>query len=119
MLSDGHRNLAADALGPRQDAVRIQHRRDAGLDVGWKSCDLPRRHVDVKGDVLRRRRDPAFGRMPQFLEGVDALFIRREHPDRDLHGVAEMDLAQVAYMGFRGETRAVALLQIVWADAEM
>jgi hypothetical protein len=42
-----------------------------------------------------------------------------QQPHRDLHGIAEMDLAQIPHMAFHGEGRAVALLHIGRTNAEL
>ena len=46
-------------------------------------------------------------------------FVGIKQPDRDLHGIAKVNFAQVPHVAFGGEGRAVALLQISRSDAEM
>lgn len=57
--------------------------------------------------------------MAQLFEGVDALFVRLDDVNRDPHRVAEMDLTQVADVGFGREGRAAARVQIIDADPEL
>src|SRR5262252_732246 len=90
-----HRHSATDALGPRESGVALQNRADARADIGRKRRGLPRGHIDMHGHVLRGRRQPAVFGVTQLLEGVQPLLVRAEQPDRYLHGMAEMDLAQV------------------------
>ena len=50
---------------------------------------------------------PSVG-VAQFLESVQPLLVGGDQQDRDLRGIAEMNLAQIAHMAFGGEGRAVA-----------
>ncbi len=91
---------------------------DAGADIGRKRRGLARVHVDMNGHVFRSGRQPAFGGVAQFLKGVQPLFVGADQQDRDLHGIAEMNFAQIAHMAFGGEGRAVAFLHVAGARSQ-
>src|SRR5207245_3848193 len=57
--------------------------------------------------------------MCPFLEWLDALFVGSQQRERNLHGIPEVNLAQISHMTFGGEGRAVALLHIGRPDAEL
>src|SRR6185312_14987797 len=75
VLAHRHADAAADAVRARQARVGSDDIGDAGADVGREGGDLAHAHVDMDGHVLRGGREPAFARMAQLLEGVQALFV--------------------------------------------
>ncbi|KAH2824856.1 hypothetical protein KXV85_000292, partial [Aspergillus fumigatus] len=57
--------------------------------------------------------------MAQFPERMQPLLVRPQQVDRHLHGIAEVNLPQVADMAFGGEGRAVTFLLVGRPDAEL
>ena len=90
-------------------AVGVRHGLDAGANIRRKRRGLSRGHVDVNGHVFRGGGQPALGGVAQFLEGVQPLFVRVDQQDRNLHGIAEVNLAQIPHMAFGGEGRAAGV----------
>ncbi len=70
---------------------------------------------DMFSDVAE---NPAFRRMAQLFERVDALVVGLKEINRHLYRIAEMDLAQIAHMSLSRKGRAVALLHVVGTDPE-
>ena len=97
----------------------VCQRSDACAHIRRKWRGLSRGHVDVNGHVFRCRGQPAFGGMAQFLEGMQPLFVGGDQQDRNLHGIAEVNLPQIPHVAFGGEGRAVALLHVAGPDPEL
>ena len=52
-------------------------------------------------------------------KGVQPLFVGGDQQDRNLHGIAEVNLAQISHMAFGGEGRPVAFLHVAGPDPEL
>ena len=112
-LTPGQNLVTAEMVGALEAAI------DARANVGRKRRRLPRAHVDVKGHVFRSSGQPALAGVAQFFERVQSLFVGGHQQYRNLHGIAQMNLPQVAHMAFGGEGRPLALLHVAGPDAQL
>src|SRR5215467_2835754 len=113
-----HRNPPSGGFRTRQIGVRGLHAGKPAGDVIREGRGLAGRHVDVERHVLGSRRNPAFVGVEELLEKVHAFGVVVDELERHPHGVAGMELAQIAHVHLGGEAGLLARLDVIEAAAD-